>query len=163
MSQRDHWEKTFRANREMYGSEPSEPGRYAATRFASEGLTRVVELGAGQGRDTLGMLAAGLAVTAVDYAARPLDGIVATASSPGVDLASSLVTVVHDVRQPLGFPDASFDACYSHMLFTMALSSDELVALANDVRRVLRPGGSLYLHRPPRWRRPLRRGARPRG
>jgi len=33
------------------------------------------------------------------------------------------------------------DAVYSHMLFCMALSTAELVALSAEVARVLRPGG----------------------
>ncbi|MDA8360188.1 MAG: class I SAM-dependent methyltransferase [Actinomycetota bacterium] len=137
-SQREHWEMTFDANPAMYGLEPSEPGRYAASRFASEGLTRVIELGAGQGRDTLELLRAGLEVRALDFTADALGSISAAAGS---ELAPHLATTVHDVREPLSFQSGSFDACYSHMLFTMALSSDELVALAGEVRRVLRPGG----------------------
>ena len=138
-SQREHWETTLQANPQMYGPEPSEPGRGAATRFATDGLSRVLELGAGQGRDTFGLLAAGLVVTALDYAASALEGIVESADAAGI--AGQLSTVAHDVRRPLPFPDESFDACYSHMLFTMALTSDELANLAGEVRRVLRPRG----------------------
>ena len=137
--QREHWEATLQANPQMYGAEPSEPGRYAASRFTTDGLALVLELGAGQGRDTLGLLAAGLEVTALDYATGALDGIVEAADAAGT--AGRLCTVSHDVRRPLPFPDASFDACYSHMLFTMALTSDELADLAHEVRRVLHPGG----------------------
>ena len=137
--QRQHWETTFAANPQMYGTEPSEAGRSAASRFAAEGLSRVLELGAGQGRDTFGLLGAGLEVTALDYAAGSLAGIRDEAGRAG--LAGRLTTLTHDVRQPLPFADASFDACYAHMLFTMALASDELAALAGEVHRVLRPGG----------------------
>jgi SAM-dependent methyltransferase len=137
--QRKHWESTFATNQQMYGPEPSQPGRYAASRFATDGLSRVLELGAGQGRDTLGLLAAGLEVTALDYAAGPLAGIIESAEAAG--LAQRLLILAHDVREPLPFPAAGFDACYSHMLFTMALTSDQLADLAGEVRRVLRPGG----------------------
>jgi len=137
--QRQHWESAFATNPQLYGTEPSEAGRYAVSRFAAEGLSRVLELGAGQGRDTLALLGAGLEVAALDYAAGPLAGIVTSATAAG--LAERLTTLTHDVRQPLPFADASFDACYSHMLFTMALGSEELAALAGEVHRVLRPGG----------------------
>lgn len=136
--QREHWEKTFGANPAMYGPEPSEAGRYAASRFVSEGLAQVLELGAGQGRDTLELLRAGLEVHALDYAADALAGVMAVA---GPELAGRLATTVHDVRRPLPFADGSFDACYSHMLFTMALTTPELEVLVREVRRVLRPGG----------------------
>ena len=136
--QQRHWVETFAANAEMYGPEPSEPGRHAAARFAAEGPSVVLELGAGQGRDTLELLRRGLEVQALDFAPDALAGIAALA---GPELAGRLRTMVHDVRLALPFPERSFDACYSHMLFTMALSSEELAALANEVRRVLRPGG----------------------
>jgi len=138
VGQREHWEATLAANPAMYGPEPSEAGRYAAERFAAEGLISVLELGAGQGRDTLAFLRAGLDVHALDYAAGALAGI---ARDAGPQLAGHLTTAAHDVREPLPLPDASVDACYSHMLFTMALSTTELEHLAHEVYRVLRHGG----------------------
>jgi SAM-dependent methyltransferase len=41
----------------------------------------------------------------------------------------------------LPFADESFDACYSHMLFCMALDETELVTLTREIRRALRPSG----------------------
>ena len=136
--QRTHWERTLSANPEMFGTEPSEPGRYAINRFASDGAVDVLELGAGQGRDTMALLGAGFNVHALDFAADAVADIVAAVPSQMVD---HLTTSVHDVRDPLPFPDGSFDACYSHMLFTMALSSRELEALVGEIHRVLRPSG----------------------
>lgn len=49
--------------------------------------------------------------------------------------------VRHDAREPLPFEDNSFDCCYSHMLFCMALTTAELEPLSAEIRRVLRPGG----------------------
>ena len=136
--QREHWEITLSANPEMFGAEPSDSGRYAIKRFANDGVTHVLELGAGQGRDSIGFLRAGFKVHAIDYAD---DAVSSIAVAAGPALVDRLTTSVHDVREPLLFPDDSFDACYSHMLFTMALSTLELKALAREIRRVLRPGG----------------------
>jgi SAM-dependent methyltransferase len=47
----------------------------------------------------------------------------------------------HDMREPLPLPGDSTDASYSHMLFCMALTTVELERLADELRRVLRPGG----------------------
>ena len=138
VDQREHWQSTLFANPEMFGAEPSEPGRYAVQRFANDGVKDVLELGAGQGRDTIGFLRAGFKVHALDYAADAVSGI-AVAAGPA--LIGQLTTCVHDVREPLPFPDGAFDACYSHMLFTMALSTTQLQFLAGEIRRVLRPGG----------------------
>jgi SAM-dependent methyltransferase len=49
--------------------------------------------------------------------------------------------VEHDVREPLPFPDATFDGVYAHMLLCMALPTSQIHALVGEVRRVLRPGG----------------------
>ncbi|WP_298210593.1 class I SAM-dependent methyltransferase [Ferrimicrobium sp.] len=137
--QRRHWERTYGEHPSMYGLSASEPGSYAIALFARLGLRSVLELGAGQGRDTIPMLEAGLDVIALDYAEEGLAEIRSRADRYGVQLS----TIVHDVRQPLPFEDASFDACYSHMLFNMALTTTELVTLSHEVERVLRPGGVL--------------------
>jgi len=134
-----HWAATFAANPDMYGTDPSAAGRAAAEAFTAAGLRSVLELGAGQGRDTLYLARQGLQVTALDYAPGTVETIAAKAEAAGL---KDLVTVArHDIRQPLPLPDASIDASYSHMLFCMALTTSELERLAGDLRRVLRPGG----------------------
>ncbi|WP_319507454.1 class I SAM-dependent methyltransferase [uncultured Methanolobus sp.] len=50
-------------------------------------------------------------------------------------------TLQHDVRKPLPFEDETFDACYSHMLYCMPLTTSELESVSNEIKRVLRPGG----------------------
>ncbi|TMK66764.1 MAG: class I SAM-dependent methyltransferase [Actinobacteria bacterium] len=137
--QRRHWQTTFSSNPEMYGADPSDPGRFARDLFVTEGVSDVLELGAGQGRDSLAFLRAGLGVTAIDYADDALAELERNAGGLGTE--NRLMTIVHDVRRPLPLPDAAFDAVYSHMLFNMALTTPELEALASEVRRVLRPGG----------------------
>jgi SAM-dependent methyltransferase len=138
-AQREHWEQTFVANPSMYGTEPSEAGRHALQLFTAAGAGHVLELGAGQGRDTRAFLAAGLRVTALDYSPRGLEELTRAAEDAGC--ADRLRTAVHDVRRPLPLADASVDGVFSHMLFTMALTTEEILALAGEVRRVLRPGG----------------------
>jgi SAM-dependent methyltransferase len=138
-AQRGQWQATFGANPDMYGTGPSEPGAYAAGLFARDQVRDLLELGAGQGRDTLAFLRAGLTVTALDYAAGALTRLQRAATGAG--LAGRLTTVVHDVREPLPLPGGGFDAVYSHMLFNMALTSAELETLSGEVHRVLRPAG----------------------
>ena len=137
--QREHWQITYQANPNMYGTDPSEAGAYAAELFKRQHVREVMELGSGHGRDTVAFLQAGLRVSALDYSSQALASLQHTATEAG--LAERLVTLVHDIREPLPLPDASADAVYSHMLFSMALSTAQLIRLADDVRRVLRPGG----------------------
>ncbi|MDR0477733.1 MAG: class I SAM-dependent methyltransferase [Desulfobulbaceae bacterium] len=49
--------------------------------------------------------------------------------------------MLHDVRQALPFANSSFDACYAHMLFCMALTTPELHFLSSEIKRVLKPKG----------------------
>jgi SAM-dependent methyltransferase len=137
--QQEHWAVTFEANPDMFGTDPSAPGLAAAEAFAAAGLGSVLELGAGQGRDTFYLARQGLQVTALDYAPSAVETLSAKAEAGGL---VDLVTVArHDIREPLPLPDASIDASYSHMLFCMALTTSELERLVGELHRVLRPGG----------------------
>jgi SAM-dependent methyltransferase len=139
--QQPHWARTFAAHTDMFGGGASEPARAALERFREAQVAELLELGAGQGRDTLFFAGEGAHVTALDYAEGALGEIVAKAGA--ADLGA-LVSPAHgDVRQPLPFADGAFDAAYAHMLFCMALTTADLERLAGEVRRVLRPGGLL--------------------
>jgi SAM-dependent methyltransferase len=46
-----------------------------------------------------------------------------------------------DVRNPLPFADGYFDGVYSHMLFNMRFSEEELHFIFSQIRRVLKPEG----------------------
>lgn len=139
--QHEQWTRTYEATPAFLGADPSDVGRAALARFVASGARDVLELGPGQGRDTLLFATAGLSVTALDYADTGLAEITDRAGAGGV--AGLVRTVVGDVCDPLPLADATFDACYAHMLFCMALTTDEIVRLTAEVRRVLRPGGLL--------------------
>jgi SAM-dependent methyltransferase len=137
--QRAYWEATFSARPEMFGGNPSDAARKAAEVFRQANHVSILELGAGQGRDTLHLAQCGLQVCAMDYTESGLEAIRRKAAALG--LSESVSTVCHDIRNPLPFPDDHFDGCYSHMLFCMALRTAELEHLSREVRRVLKPGG----------------------
>jgi len=107
-TQRKQWETTFSETEDLFGDAPSAPARIAAALFKKEGVARLLELGAGQGRDTLFFARQGFDLTALDYSAAGLRTIEEKSRR-------------HDFRQALPFADGAFDACYSHMLFCMAL------------------------------------------
>ena len=138
-AQHPYWEKTFSEKPDMFGIEPSDPARKAAEIFKKEGKAKVLELGSGQGRDTLFLARNGFQVYALDYSAKGLEAIVEKAQDLG--LQEFIKTKVHDVRDPLPFVDECFDGCFSHMLYCMALTTAELQFLSGEIRRVLRPRG----------------------
>ena len=137
--QRNQWEDSFAKRQDMFTSDPSDPARNAASLFSKEGKTKILELGAGQGRDTIFFAQSGFKVYAIDYSENGLSTIREKAEEGG--FAEQIITRHNDVRNKLLFEDESFDACYSHMLFCMALTTAELEFLCAEVRRVLKPGG----------------------
>lgn len=137
--QQRQWEEVFAEEPDLYGTEPSVPARKAAGLFARGEESRILELGGGQGRDSLYFAGQGFRVHVLDYAAKGLEAIRAKAEASG--LAARVATACHDIRLPLPFGDNAFDGCYSHMLYCMALTTAELVDLSGEVLRVLKPGG----------------------
>ena len=137
--QQCHWEEMFEKNTEMFGEGPSRPAGKAAELFKKEGSTNILELGGGQGRDTIFFAKTGFRITVLDYSEKGIKTITEKAHASG--LSPYVVAQCHDMRTTLPFADESFDACYSHMLFCMALTTSELEFLAEEVRRVLKPGG----------------------
>lgn len=137
--QQQHWETVFSCNESMFGEEPSSPAQWAARLFKDEGKTKILELGAGQGRDTFYFAKNGFEVFALDYCEKGVQYIKAKASEQ--QSAGSITALIHDVRKRLPFEDETFDACFSHMLYCMPLAISELRALSLEIRRVLKPGG----------------------
>ena len=137
--QREQWETSFSQKPEMFGAAASESAQYAATLFKREQRTGLLELGPGQGRDTFFFVTNGFEVTTVDYSQAGIDAI--TVKARALVPAVPLTAIRHDVRVRLPFENDSFDACYSHMLYCMALTTTELEHLSQEVWRVLKPGG----------------------
>jgi len=137
--QQAQWVRTYAERSDFLGATASEPAARAAELFQARGVRKLLELGPGQGRDSLPFAAAGISVTAMDFTEEGLDQISRKAEAAG--LSQAITTMHHDVRWPLPLPNASFDACYSHMLFSRALTTRELERLTAELHRVLRTDG----------------------
>jgi SAM-dependent methyltransferase len=159
-AQQEHWENTFAEKPDMFGASPSEPAKAALVLFTKEGAKTVLELGSGQGRDTLFFGKGGLKVFALDYSEAAIQTIAEKAEKAG--LSALIQPSRHDIRRPLPFEEGSVDACFSHMLFCMALTSAELECLCGEIRRVLKPNGlNIYTVRhtgDPHYQKGIHRG-----
>lgn len=138
--QNQHWENMFSSKPDMFGNIPSESARIAAELFRQEDKTDLLELGGGQGRDTLFFAQKGFRVQVLDYSLPGVEAINQKAAAAGL-LSGEVTATCHDIRTPLPFENDTFDACYSHMLYCMALTTPELEFLSNEILRVLKPGG----------------------
>ncbi len=137
--QSQHWEKNFSSKPEMFGLEPSLPAKKSLELFKESKISKIVELGAGLGRDTIFFAKNSIHVTAVDYSSSGLKVI--NDKTQKQNLSNLISTKNFDVRKKLPFEDNSIEACFSHMLYCMALTSEELKDLNNEICRVLKPNG----------------------
>lgn len=116
-AQQQQWNKNFLERPEMFGDAPSDPAQKALDVLKLERKATLLELGGGQGRDTLFFARNGLHVTMLDYSEIAVATAQAKAQASGL---GELVTAMqHDVRKPLPYSDNSFNACFSHMLYCM--------------------------------------------
>lgn len=102
-------------------------------------MKKVLELGAGHGRDSLYFARQGFEVVASDFSDIAVAQICRAAQA--LRVATRVAAIVHDMRDNLPQASGSVDAVYAHMALCMALSTREIHAAVADVRRVLRPGG----------------------
>ncbi len=137
--QSQHWEKNFSSKPEMFGLEPSLPAKKALELFKENEINKIIELGAGLGRDTIFFAKNSIHVDALDYSQSGIKVI--NEKTKIQNLSDYISTKTFDVRKTLPFKDNSIDACFSHMLYCMALTSLELENLNNEICRVLKPKG----------------------
>ena len=134
--QSQHWETSFLNKPEMFGLEPS-IAAIKSLKFLKG--KNIVELGAGLGRDTIFFAQNSLHIEALDYSNKAIETI--KKKSKDLNLCNFIKAKVFDVRKRLPFENNSIDACFSHMLYCMALSNLDLENLNKEIFRILKPGG----------------------
>ena len=137
--QSQHWERNFSNKPEMFGLEPSVSAKKALEFFQKKNIDRIIEIGAGLGRDTIFFGKNSIHTIALDYSPSGIEII--NKKIKKENLSKYISTKLFDVRQKLPFEDNSIEACYSHMLYCMALTTDDLQKLNNEIKRILKPGG----------------------
>ena len=120
----------------MFGLEASEPAKKSLKIFQENNINTIIELGAGLGRDSIYFSINNLSVTSLDYSQ---SGINIINKKIYKDKLKNIKTKVFDIRQKLPFEDNSIDGCFSHMLYCMALSNQNLFNLNKEICRILKP------------------------
>jgi SAM-dependent methyltransferase len=131
------WNKVYKSDNAFFGQDASNFALLCFNHMKMNNVRRILELGAGHGRDTTLFASNGIEVEAVDYsnvAIQILDKITKEKRLP-------ITPRIFDVRRALPFPDSYFDAVYSHMFLNMRFSLDELHFLFSEIRRVLKRKG----------------------
>ena len=133
MDDRKYWNKYYESHKP--GSDGESPFAQAVNERYLNGSGSILDLGCGNGRDSLYFAAKGLSVTGIDSAEVAIQSLQGKAGCRFV--CGDFVTLD-------GMEDSSFDYCYSR--FTVhAISQDQEAELLGNVLRVLREGGRFFI------------------
>ncbi|MGN6624644.1 MAG: class I SAM-dependent methyltransferase [Candidatus Nitrosocosmicus sp.] len=138
------WNKVYSSDNSFFGEEPSSFALHCFNHIkASDNnddneIKKMLEIGAGHGRDTIFFASNGIIVEALDYSVIAVEILNRIAKKKKLQIQSQ----VFDVKnKPLPFQSGYFDAVYSHMLLNMHFSEIELHFILSEIRRVLKPKG----------------------
>jgi len=131
------WNKVYKSDSSFFGEEPSNFALLCLNHMKTNNAKRVLELGAGHGRDTTFFASNGIEVDALDYSVIAVEILDKVTKEKRLPIKAQFF----DVKRPLPFPDSYFDAVYSHMLLNMRFSLDQLHIIFSEIKRVLKPKG----------------------
>jgi SAM-dependent methyltransferase len=134
------WDKVYSNDSAFFGEEPSDFAQKCYSDFKRYDVKRLLELGCGQGRDSIFFASNGLDVYAIDSSKVAIENI--NQKIKGKNIALHLSHF--EVRQELPFDSNYFDAVYSHMFYNMGFTNEELKFLFKESSRVLKNNGLLY-------------------
>jgi ubiquinone/menaquinone biosynthesis C-methylase UbiE len=137
----DTWERVWRDRHDVAAAYDNDDRiRRHLERVTPLDGARILEVGAGTGRDAMSLASHGARVVAVDYTVASLD-LLRRSPVDGVVGADAF---------DLPFPDATFDVVYHQGLLEHFREARAETLLRENVR-VLRPGGFLLVDVPQRW------------
>jgi SAM-dependent methyltransferase len=128
----DIWNKVS-----FFGDDPSNFGLECYEEFKKHRVQKIVELGCGQGRDTIFFASNGLDVVAIDSSHVAIDILSKISTEKNLPIKA----MVHNASESIPFDNSYFDAVYSHMFFNMRFTDDQLKYLLIEVNRVLKIEG----------------------
>lgn len=134
------WDKIYSDASAFFGEDPSDFAQKCYSYFKKYGVKRILELGCGQGRDTIFFASNGFDVHAIDASKVAIENINQKKGQKNI----SLDLRHFKARQALPYDSSYFDAVYSHMFYNMRFTDDELRSLFKESNRVLKNNGLLY-------------------
>jgi len=134
------WNKIYSDDSAFFGEDPSDFAQKCYSYFKKFGVKRILELGCGQGRDTIFFASNGLDVHAIDASKVAIENINQKIRQKNISLDLRYFIA----RQDLPFDSNYFDAVYSHMFYNMRFTDEELGFLFKESNRVLKNNGLLY-------------------
>ena len=134
------WDKIYSDDSAFFGEDPSDFAQKCYSYFKKYGVKRILELGCGQGRDTIFFASNSFDVHAIDASKVAIENINQKLRQKNI----SLDLRHFKARQTLPYDSSYFDAVYSHMFYNMSFTDEELGFLFKESHRVLKNNGLLY-------------------
>lgn len=134
------WDKVYSNDSAFFGENPSIFSQICYRDFKKHHVKKLLELGCGQGRDTLFFASHDLDVYAIDSSLVAIETLKQKIAKEG----TSIKLRQFDARQGIPFDNKYFDTVYSHMFYNMRFTDEELRFLFEESSRVLKNNGLLY-------------------
>jgi SAM-dependent methyltransferase len=134
------WDKVYSNDSAFFGEEPSNFSQMCYRDFKKHHVNKLLELGCGQGRDTLFFASHDLDVYAIDSSKVATESLKQKIGKENI----SIKLRHFDASQGIPFDNRYFDAVYSHMFYNMRFTDVELSFLFKESSRVLKNNGLLY-------------------
>src|SRR5919206_3939887 len=128
------WNNVYKSDSTFFGEQPSNFALLCINHMKDNNVKKVLELGAGHGRDAIFFASNGIEVEALDYSSTAIDILNKIAEKKQLPIIKSQTFDV--AKNPLPFANGYFDAVYSHMLFNMRFSEEKLHFVFSQIRRV---------------------------
>lgn len=131
--QRGIWNGIYSISPAYFGTERSPFYKICINRLKDGECKSILELGPGQGRDSLGFVIEGFDVTGIEISEAACE--VLKDKIPGMRVR------LGDIKKGFDLNGETFDACYAHMVLIMDMTPDNIRTIMASVGSALKPGG----------------------
>ena len=118
------WNNVYKSDSAFFGEEPSNFALLCFNHMKTNNIAKVLELGAGHGRDTILFTTNGIEVEALDYSVIAVEILDKIAKEKRLPIKPQFF----DVKNPLPFSDRYFDA-HTHICFLTCVFHLEIFIL----------------------------------
>jgi SAM-dependent methyltransferase len=138
MAMSEVWNSAYKSDSTFFGEQPSNFALLCFNHMKTNNVRKLLELGAGHGRDTIFFVSNGIELEALDYSVIAVGILDKISKEKRLPIKSR----IFDVKaNPLPFQDGYFDAVFSHMLLNMRFSLEVLHFIFSEIKRALKPKG----------------------
>jgi len=129
----------WKKNKDAFWLEPSETSYYLVNRWAELGYRDFLDFGCGLGRHSIYFAKQGFNVTAFDLSEDGIEHTKNWAKDENLEVKATTMDMVK-----LEYDDNSFDCLFAYHVISHTTSKG-IVMIIDEIKRVLRLGGEIYL------------------